>query len=34
MELFYDILKQLIRVPSVVGAEHPKNKNKEKQHRE
>lgn len=23
MELFYDILKQLIRVPSVVGAEHP-----------
>ncbi len=23
MELFYDILKQLIRVPSVVGSEHP-----------
>ncbi|MCW8896063.1 MAG: peptidase M42 [Sulfurimonas sp.] len=23
MELFYDILKQLIRIPSVVGAEHP-----------
>ncbi|MDM5270748.1 peptidase M42 [Sulfurovum sp. zt1-1] len=23
MELFYDILKQLIRVPCVVGAEHP-----------
>jgi len=23
MEYFYDILKQLIRVPSVVGAEHP-----------
>lgn len=23
METFYDILKQLIRVPSVVGAEHP-----------
>jgi putative aminopeptidase FrvX len=23
MDLFYDILKQLIRVPSVVGAEHP-----------
>jgi putative aminopeptidase FrvX len=23
MEIFYDILKQLIRVPSVVGAEHP-----------
>lgn len=23
MELFYDILKQLVRVPSVVGAEHP-----------
>lgn len=23
MEMFYDILKQLIRVPSVVGAEHP-----------
>ncbi|MDB2405649.1 peptidase M42 [Arcobacteraceae bacterium] len=23
MEVFYDILKQLIRVPSVVGAEHP-----------
>ncbi len=23
MELFYDLLKQLIRVPSVVGAEHP-----------
>jgi len=23
MELFYDILKQLIRTPSVVGAEHP-----------
>jgi hypothetical protein len=22
MELFYDILKQLIRIPSVVGAEH------------
>jgi len=23
MELFYDILKQLVRVPSVVGSEHP-----------
>lgn len=23
MEDFYDILKQLIRIPSVVGAEHP-----------
>lgn len=23
MEIFYDILKQLIRIPSVVGAEHP-----------
>jgi len=23
MELFYDILKQLVRIPSVVGAEHP-----------
>ncbi len=23
MDIFYDILKQLIRVPSVVGAEHP-----------
>ena len=23
MELFFDILKQLVRVPSVVGAEHP-----------
>lgn len=23
MEEFYDILKQLIRIPSVVGAEHP-----------
>ena len=23
MEQFYDILKQLVRIPSVVGAEHP-----------
>lgn len=23
MELFYDLLKQMVRVPSVVGAEHP-----------